>query len=250
MAIMHAARRFVLSNVALVAVLVLASSLAQGCAMRIVRGSGELVEVEVPGQLATFRAVDATHSFAVTVEHGDEPALLVEADDNLGEDVLVEVRDEVLHLSVRGGLTLTDVTLRATVVVPVLEAAVVSGAAQLEVIDEVAGEVFRAEASGASTVIAGVDVRALEAEASGASTIRLAGTADAAVLEADGASTVSAADLTAGDAEVVLSGASSAEVEVTGALEARLSGSSTLTFLGEPTSIDESVSGASRSRRG
>lgn len=247
---MPAARHLGLHCVALAVVLALLLTLAAGCAFRIVRGSGELVEVEVTADIRDVRAVNASHSFAVTVERGDEPALLVEADDNLAEDVLVEVRDQVLHLSVRGGLTLTDVTLRATAVLPTLDEAIVSGAAQLEAVDEVAGDSFRAEASGASTVIADVDVRSLEAEASGASTIRLAGTADTAVLEADGASTIRAADLAVGDVEVVLSGASNAEVEVIGALDAQLSGSSTLTYRGEPTSIDESVSGASRLRAG
>lgn len=247
---MRSARRPALSAAALLAVLLLVGSLASGCAMRIVRGSGELVEVEVSPEVSAFRAVDATHSFQVTVERGDGPAVLVEADDNLDEDVIAEVRDETLHLSVRGGLTLTDVTLRATVVVAEIDEVVASGAARIEVVDEVAGDVLRAEASGASTVIATVAVRELEATASGASTVRLGGAADTAVLEADGASTIDAAGLTAGDVDVVLSGASSADVEVTGALDARLSGSSTLHYLGEPTSIDESVSGASRLRRG
>jgi hypothetical protein len=246
---MRPARRPALSATALLTVLLLLGSLASGCAMRIVRGSGELVEVEAPPGLDAIRAIEATHSFAVTVERGDEPAVLVEADDNLHEDVIVEVREEVLHLSVGGGVTLTDVTLRATVVVPALDALDASGAARIELLDGFAGDALRAEASGASTVIAGVDVRALEAKASGASTVQLAGAAETALLEADGASTIDAAGLNAGDAEVVLSGASDADVEVTGVLDARLSGSSTLHYAGTPTTINESVSGASRLRQ-
>lgn len=246
---MRPTRRSARPAAALLTLLLLVGSLASGCAMRIVRGSGELVELEVPADLGGFRTVDATHSFAVTVERGDEPALLVEADVNLADDVIVEVRDEVLHLSVGGGLTLTDVTLRATVVVPDLEELIASGAAQIEMVDEVAGDALRAEASGASTVIARVDGRSLTAKASGASTVQLAGEADTAILEADGASTIDAADLTVRDAEVELAGASNAEVQVTGALDARLSGSSTLRYGGEPTSINEAVSGASRLKR-
>jgi hypothetical protein len=246
---MRSARRPALSGAALLVVLLVVGTLATGCAMRIVRGSGEVVEVVVPPELSAFRAIDATHSFVVTVERGDVQEVMVEADDNVDEDVIAEVRDQTLHLSVAGGLTLTDVTLRATVVVPVLDEVVASGAARIELVDEVASDVLRTEASGASTVIAGVEVRELEAKASGASTVQLTGAADTAVLEADGASTIDAVGLTVGDVDVVLSGASNAEVEVTGVLDARLSGSSTLHYLGEPTTIDESVSGASRLRQ-
>jgi hypothetical protein len=248
MATMRSARHPALSAAALLAVLLLVGTLATGCAMRIVRGSGELVELTP--EVGAFRAIDASHSFVVTVERGEPAAVTIEADDNIDEDVIAEVRDETLHLSVRGALTLTNVTLRATVVVPEVDEVLASGASQIEVIDEVAGDALRAEASGASTVVASVAVRELDAAASGASTVRLEGTAGTAVLAADGASSISAEGLTGGDVEVVLSGASSAEVEVTGALDARLSGSSTLTYLGEPTSIDESVSGASRLRAG
>jgi hypothetical protein len=245
---MRSTRRPTLSAAALLVVLLLVGTLATGCALRIVRGSGELVELTP--EVGAFRAINASHSFVVTVERGEPEAVTIEADDNIDEDVTAEVRDETLHLSVGGGLTLTNITLRATVVVPELDELISSGAAQIEVIDDVAADALRAEASGASTVVASVEVRQLHAEASGASTILLAGAAETAVLEADGASTISAEGLTGGDVDVVLAGASSAEVEVTGALDARLSGSSTLRYFGEPTSIDESVSGASRLRAG
>jgi hypothetical protein len=245
---MRPTRRSALFAPALLVVLLLVGTTVSGCAFRIVRGSGALVELTP--EVGAFQTIDASHSFVVTVERGQPAAVTIEADDNVDEDVIAEVRDETLHLSVRGGLTLTDVTLRATVVVPEVDEVIASGAAQIEVIDQVAGDALRAEASGASTVIASVEVRELHAEASGASTILLDGAAETAVLEADGASKIRAEGLTGGDVDVVLSGASSAEVEVTGALDARLAGSSTLRYLGEPTSIDESVSGASRLRAG
>jgi hypothetical protein len=243
---MRLSRHVTLPAVALLAVLLLVGTLTSACAFRIVRGSGELVELTP--EVDAFRAIDATHAFVVTVERGEQPAVTIEADDNLDQDVIAEVRDETLHLSVRGGITLTDATLRATVTALELDEVRASGAARIELVDEVADDVLRAEASGASTVVATVEARELEAKASGASTVEVAGTADTAVLDADGASTIDAAALTVGDVEVVLSGASDAEVEVTGALDARLSGSSTLHYLGEPTTITESVSGASRLR--
>jgi hypothetical protein len=243
---MRVSRRSALFAAALLAALLAVSAVTTGCSFRLVRGSGDLTTLTP--EVGAFRAIDAAHAFQVTVELGDQAAVTVEADDNLVDDLVVEVRDEVLHLSMRSGLTVTNATIRASVTAPALDQVHASGAARIEVTEPVAADRLRAEASGASTVVATVDARELEAKASGASTVEVAGTADTAVLDADGASTIDAAALTAGDVEVILSGASDAEVEVTGALDARLSGSSTLHYLGEPTTIDESVSGASRLR--
>jgi hypothetical protein len=243
---MGPSRRSALLAPALLVVLLLVGSLATGCSFRLVRGSGELTTLTP--EVGAFRAIDAANAFQVEVGLGEPVAVTVEVDDNIVDDVIVEVRDEVLHLSVRSGLTLTNVTLRATVMAPALDELHASGAARIEVGDLIATDLLRTTASGASTVAATLEVQELDTKASGASTLELTGTADAAVLDADGASTIDAAGLTAGDAEVVLSGASDAEVAVTGVLDARLSGSSTLHYLGEPATINESVSGASRLR--
>jgi hypothetical protein len=225
----------------------LLSSLAAGCSFRLVRGSGELTTLTP--DVGSFRAVDVGNAFQVEVEPGEPAAVTVEVDDNLADDVVAEVRDEVLYLSMRSGITVTSATLRATVTAPSLDEVHASGASRIDVNGEVAGDQLRTTAAGASTVVASVEVSELEAKASGASTVELTGSAATALLEADGASSIDAPGLTAGDAEVVLSGASDAEVEVTGVLDARLSGSSTLHYAGTPTTINESVSGASRLRQ-
>ena len=103
-------------------------------------------------------------------------------------------------------------------------------------------------ASGASRFeLAGFDLNGekLMIDISGASSARFRGSARAAVLKAEGASHLHLADLTLEAADVVLSGASQATVQVKSLLSYDLSSASRLEYRGEPTVSKAKKSGAS-----
>ncbi|MFC2056358.1 GIN domain-containing protein, partial [Chloroflexota bacterium] len=119
-----------------------------------------------------------------------------------------------------------------------------SGASSLETVDIVVGDA-EFEVAGASRVSGNITADDAEFEVSGASSIELSGSADNIILEVSGASRVDLADFTLSDADVELSGASEATVNVKGRLDTALSGASRLYFYGNPTMGDTDVSGAS-----
>ena len=121
----------------------------------------------------------------------------------------------------------------------------VSGASAL-VMDNVEAGDAEFDVSGASKVNGNINADDIEFKVSGASTVKLTGEANNLILDASGASN---ADLNAlsflENADVELSGASEATINVKGVLDINVSGASRLYFIGNPTLGEREVSGAS-----
>ncbi|HEY79316.1 MAG TPA: DUF2807 domain-containing protein [Dehalococcoidia bacterium] len=103
--------------------------------------------------------------------------------------------------------------------------------------------------SGASEVTGDIAANNMQLELSGASTVRLKGLADSLSTDGSGASHLELADLEVGNANVTLSGASDATINLAGRLDADLSGASTLEYIGEPTLGLIDTTGGSKVKR-
>ncbi len=95
-----------------------------------VRGSGELEARSFP--LSGFTELDIGSSFEVKATAGTEFAVVVEADDNIINDLVVEVRGERLVLRAGSGFSFRNATLRAEVTVPDLVRIEASGASSVD----------------------------------------------------------------------------------------------------------------------
>jgi len=120
----------------------------------------------------------------------------------------------------------------------------VSGASKLRIESIVAGDVTL-EASGASKVTGDLTAQNIDFELSGASSMQLGGTARDAVIDASGASRLKLAEFQINNADVRLSGASNASVNVAGTLDLQISGASDLDYYGHPTLGKIDISGSS-----
>jgi len=99
--------------------------------------------------------------------------------------------------------------------------------------------------SGASRVSGDIVAGNVDFDISGASSVELDGSANDIIADVSGASSLKLDDFTATNANVDLSGASSGTVNLTGRLDADVSGASRLWYIGEPTLGDIDTSGAS-----
>jgi hypothetical protein len=112
-----------------------------------------------------------------------------------------------------------------------------------------AGE-LQVEVSGAAGLNGDIKVNGeARFNASGASTIALTGSAADIKVKANGASKVELDRFTVQNASVELSGASNGSVNLNGKLDARATGASNLTWIGNPVMGDIMTSGASNLRR-
>ncbi len=253
----------------LVAVLT-AASIFSGCE---VIGPGSEVSEDVVTEekdFADFTHVDVEGAFEVEITQADSFSIIISADESLFDYIELSKVGGTLKIYLKPRHIFTDFTLgaktlRVEITMPALHglelsgatkgtitgfkssedfSLVVSGASSLETFDVEVGDA-EFEVSGASRVSGNMTADDAEFEVSGASSIELSGSADNIILEVSGASRVDLADFALNDADVDLSGASEATLNVKGRLDTALSGASRLYFYGNPTMGNISVSGAS-----
>ncbi|MFC1593223.1 GIN domain-containing protein, partial [Candidatus Omnitrophota bacterium] len=120
----------------------------------------------------------------------------------------------------------------------------VSGASSVELLAISAGNVSF-HVSGASIVSGDIKAEDIALDVSGAGSVQLEGSASDTEIEASGASHLKLASLTVNDADIMLSGASDCTLNLSGRLDTKLSGVSTLEYIGEPTLGKMDITGAS-----
>jgi hypothetical protein len=118
-----------------------------------------------------------------------------------------------------------------------------SGASSLDMQLATADADIRAE--GSSDIRGSLQARNVDFGLSGASTIEINGSAAGTTIKASGASDMTCPQLSLQNVDVELSGASSASIQTGGQLNIDLSGSSDLTYTGNPTIGKIDVSGSS-----
>lgn len=238
-------KRFVLLLCLLVAVL------ASGCCAPMalgggVVGSGHTVTREM--DLTGFTRVQAGSIFVVDIKQGDRYDVAVTADDNLFDYVDASVSGETLRLRLRPGTSISRVTLRAEVTMPSLQAIELSGASRGTLTGFRSVEKLAIDLSGASSLRGDIEAGDVRLEISGASTVDLTGTGSNLSGNGSGASRMLLDDFRVQDADIALSGASSAQLYLSGRLSADLSGASSLEYAGSPTLGHTQTSGGSTIR--
>jgi hypothetical protein len=119
----------------------------------------------------------------------------------------------------------------------------VSGASEIDM-DMTTGDFFT-KLSGASRVSGSLTATKTDIELSGASRIKLSGSGGDITLEGSGASDAELKNYTGEDASIDFSGASHANLNVSGRLDVQLRGASSLDYYGNPTMGNIDTSGAS-----
>jgi hypothetical protein len=210
-----------------------------------VTGSGNVVTVEQ--DFSDFDRLVVSHAFRVTVTQGDAYDVVIRIDDNLEHYLRVEQEGQTLSIGLTDelGLGLLTATLEADITMPSLTAADASGGTHVTLVDFGEGADVSLNASGASRLEGHLEAPGLHLTLSGASGAELSGSAQRLHLDVEGASTADMAAFAAVDADVIVNGASTATVNVSGTLNADANGASRVTYLGAPTLGNVNVSGGS-----
>jgi len=231
-------------------IIAIVAAVAVICTLLIVRGwPGGLIG---SGNLETeeyaftnFTKVEISSAFEFEIEQSSSYNISVTADDNVIDYVQVSKDGQTLKIRLGTVRWFGPVTLRASVTMPQLHGLTASGASHGTVSDFSSTEDLDITVSGASRVTGDITAGNAEFDISGASTIQLEGSANDMVATASGASSFNLDDFTVNNADVNFSGASSGTINLDGRLDADLSGASKLWYIGEPTMGDINTSGAS-----
>jgi hypothetical protein len=181
------------------------------------------------------------------VRQAEEFRVVVRADDNLREYLRVVRQGDTLMIGLEPGSppSLGRATLEAEVTMPELTEVALSGASHVTITGFESAEPLVVDASGASELRGEIEAGRVRFYVSGASQLRLTGSAAHLTVDGSGASQIDLSDFAVGDAEIELSGATTASVRASGRLDARASGASRLTYAGGPALGVIETSGAS-----
>lgn len=195
--------------------------LVAACGVTGVTGSGNL-KTEVR-EIGNVTAVNLSGMGDVILTQGETAALTIEAEDNLLEYLVSEIRGDTLYLETRPNTTLIPtkpVTYRLTLTD--LTAITVAGAANV---------------MGENLMLDSLDVNL-----SGAGSLLLGGSANAVAISISGAGSFDTTGLISPHTTVNMTGSGSARVNATELLEVTISGAGTVFYTGSPE-VRQNISG-------
>jgi len=185
-----------------------------------VKGSGTLKTEK--RNLPAFKGIETTGAYEVEVMCQKPASFEIEADDNILPLIRTDVRDGVLYVTSEKSYNPSRaVTLRISL--PELTAVSSRGAGEVTIQDAQSDD--------------------LKIESMGAASIKAAGKVKNATISSSGAGDIDANRLQAEKARVTVAGAASVSVYATEQLDVSVSGVGSVTYGGNPKTVNKSVSG-------
>ena len=185
-----------------------------------VKGSGNLKTEK--RDLPAFKAIDTTGAYHVDVICQKPASFEIEADDNILPLIKTDVRDGVLYVTVEKSYDPSK-AVRLRISLPELTAASSRGAGEVTIQDAQSDD--------------------LKIESMGAASIRAAGKVKNATISSSGAGDIDTNRLQAEKARVTVAGAASVNVYASEQLDVSVSGVGSVTYSGNPKTVNKSVSG-------
>jgi hypothetical protein len=225
-----------------VAIIILAvSSCVNGQFWKSVEGHGHVVSKE--RKTDSFTGLKVSSGIDVYLKQGDNVTVTVEADENLHEYILTEVRGGVLN--VYSEYNIRDAE-RKKVYVTMKEINSVKTTSAGDVIGETPINAERLEltASSAGDIKLETHAKNIDIDISSSGDISLSGETDMLKADLSSAGDLKAYDLKAREADVSVSSAGDADVNVSERISARASSAGDINYKGDPKYVDAHSSSA------
>ena len=185
-----------------------------------VKGSGNLKTEK--RNLPAFKGIETTGAYEVEVMCQKPASFEIEADDNILPLIRTDVRDGVLYVTSEKSYNPSR-AVRLRMSLPELTAVSSQGAGEVTIQDAQSDD--------------------LKIESMGAASIKAAGKVKSATISSSGAGDIDANRLQAEKARVTVNGAASVSVYATEQLDVSVSGVGSVTYGGDPKTVNKSVSG-------
>jgi hypothetical protein len=203
--------------------ILLLAAASSGCDWHRIRGNGIIKTEQRP--VNAFAQIDASGVYEVEWSQG-APSLSVTTDENLFSYVKTRISGDRLKIEMRREAILPTETIKIVVTSPSLNGVQLNGAVHFNG-RQLSGQTFAIETSGAAKVT-------------------LAGAVHHLLADLTGASQLQAADLSAADVELSVTGAGKADVTATNSLQASITGAGKVTYGGNPKTVQRQIAGAGK----
>jgi len=208
---------------------------------RTVTGHGKVVTKE--RNLDSFTGVKVSSGIDVYLKQGNNETVTVEADENLHEYILTEVRNGVLNVYSEYNIREAE---RKRVYVTMKEVNSVKTTSAGDVIGEspISNDKLELSASSAGDIKLEVHVKNLDVDISSSGDISLSGETDMLRADLSSAGDLNAYDLRAREADISVSSAGDADVYASERITARASSAGDINYKGDPKYVDAHSSSA------
>jgi citrate lyase gamma subunit len=206
-----------------------------------VRGQGDVVKKERTA--SSFNGIRVSTGIDVYLKQGDTQSITVEADENLHEYILTEVRDGVLHVYSETNIREAKMK-RVYVTMKEVRSLKTSSAGNIIGETPIKGDDFEIGASSAGDIKVEIYGKDIEVSLSSSGNVKLSGEAEKLNADLSSAGDLEANGLKVKEADVNVSSAGDAQINVSERLVARASSAGDISYQGSPKYVDAHTSSA------
>jgi hypothetical protein len=190
-----------------------------------------------------FTGVTTSSAIDVLLTQGEANSVVVEADENLHEYILTEVKDGTLHIYTDANIREAEMK-RVHITMKEINYIGTTSAGDVIGITPVRTDELKVSASSAGDIKLEVYAKSLDANGSSAGDITLSGEVDMLEAGMSSAGDLNAYNLKVKEADVSVSSSGDADIWVTERLRARASSAGDINYKGDPKNVDAHSSSA------
>ncbi|WP_346318261.1 head GIN domain-containing protein [Chitinophaga sp. YIM B06452] len=208
-----------------------------------ISGNGKLKKETRPVKGA-FSEISSSGKYKLLLKQGNTHSIEIEADENILPYLETEIEDNELKLQSKKGYNVSpSQPITVWITLASLKEMNVSGQAEITSEGAIKGSSLEANFSGKVDAKLNLDYDKLEVSMSGSGKMKLNGRANAAEVNISGSGELDAPEMQSQKMELAISGSGNASVNVSEKLEVAISGSGNVKYRGNPTSVEQAVSG-------
>ncbi len=196
-------------------------------------------------QVEDFDKVSMGRSGTVYLRQGNETRVEIIASEEVKEDLQIEVRNGELQIrNKRNNWRGSSGKLEVFVITPEINAMSVSGSGKIIAENKINTKELRIAVSGSGKVISPIEAEKTTIAISGSGDAELSGQVGMLNAAISGSGGVSGEDLRVEKCEITISGSGNCKIHVKESIDARISGSGSVKYTGDPAHVNSKTSGS------
>lgn len=212
-----------------------------------VKGNGNMTKITRTTE--SYNSISCGGSFDYILVAGKEGNITIEGEENLMDYIITEVKDDKLVVKVKDFMSLKpSLNKGVKVTIPFEDISKVSlaGSGDLWNEDVITTGDLEVALAGSGDVILNVDAKKVEASLAGSGDLTVKGNTDDLEARVSGSGDFHGFDLQSNNTEAYVSGSGDIGVVSNSSIKARVSGSGSIEYRGNPETKDTKVSGSGR----
>jgi len=208
-----------------------------------IKGNGNVVTVK--RTTSDYNGITAGGSFDVILVKGEEGKITIEGEENIIPYIETEVEYNTLKINYKKNTNIsTTKRLTVTVTFKDIESVGLGGSGNISSKDLIKADDFKASLGGSGNIELKIDADDVSTSIGGSGDIKLSGSANELDCSIAGSGSIKAYELTANSVNVSIAGSGSVRITVKDAIKARVVGSGSVYYKGNPSKIESKSVGS------